>query len=75
MWLKGLELDVLLPCEEAIYHNGDVYMSNARLCLPTDLVYRPALGSEAWRSLIVAFSLKRRSSTHHSPTGSLPLEL
>lgn len=31
MWLKGVESDVLLPCEEAIYHNSEVCTSDARL--------------------------------------------
>ena len=30
MWLKGVESDVLLPCEEAIYHNSDVCTSDVR---------------------------------------------
>lgn len=28
MWLKGIESDVLLPCEEEIYHNNDVCTSD-----------------------------------------------
>lgn len=30
MWLKDVESDVLLPCEEAIYHNNDVCSSDVR---------------------------------------------
>lgn len=31
MWLSGVESDVLLPCEEAAYSNGDVCTFNVRL--------------------------------------------
>ncbi len=30
MWLKGVESDVLLPCEEATYHNSDVCAPDVR---------------------------------------------